>query len=151
MRHAEGRQRIQQLVVLYDDECPFCIRCMEWLRVQSAFIPFRFLPLHAEYTRRLYPELKGPIEYLQFIVVTDEGSVYYNTDARIMCLWALRRYRRYAMVLARPAFKPAVDKVFRLISENRMTIGNLLRLKKEFLAEDVCGTDACSRTREVPS
>ncbi len=124
-----ARHRIKQLVIMYDDQCPFCVRCMQWLRVQPVHVRLRFLPLHAEYTRRLYPELAGPIQYLQFIVVDDTGGVYYNTDARIMCLWALKKYRGYARTLSRPALRPLADKVFQLISENRMTISALLRLK----------------------
>jgi predicted DCC family thiol-disulfide oxidoreductase YuxK len=81
----------------------------------------------SEEARRLFPGLPSG----ELAVVSNDGRVWLGDNAFIMCLWALRKYRRWAKRLASPILRPVARQAFEAISRNRKSVSSLLRLKSE--------------------
>lgn len=131
---------MNQLTVLYDSSCGFCVSCRRWLAAQPAYVPLRFLPANSAVAARLFPELAGGDEPGELVVVSGEGNVYRGGSAWIMCLWALEDYREWAIRLSAPALLPFARQAFELLSRNRKALSRRLGLLPEpQLAETLRG------------
>lgn len=111
---------MRSLTVVYDSKCGLCIRVASWLAAQPKWIGMRFLPSAS--LSRVYPALASRQLCEELIVVSDEGGVYLGNRAWIMCLYALKRYRGWALRLSRPALLPMARQAFALLSSNRRRI-----------------------------
>ncbi|HYL35934.1 MAG TPA: DCC1-like thiol-disulfide oxidoreductase family protein [Bryobacteraceae bacterium] len=116
---------MRYLTVIYDPDCGLCTRIGTWLQAQPKFIPMRLVPANA--AGGLYPELAA-LGVEELTVVSDEGGVYFDDHAWLMCLYALKRYRALARRLARPALLPFARQAFKILSANRHRVSNLLGL-----------------------
>jgi hypothetical protein len=89
----------------------------------------------------------------QVIVVTDEGAVYRGTSAWIMCLWALKKYRAWSVLLATPPWRPRVARIIDGLGRRRLMISRLLMLEAQADAraqspgDPDCPDGACHVTR----
>ena len=131
------------LHVLYDAECPVCLRLREWLTQQAAIIPLHFLPHHAAETACRFPGVATHLTPRELTVVSDAGQVWTGLSAVVMCLFALEQHRELAERLALPNVLPlagtAVEllrrEVFELTGQLRRSspveLENLLRLNAE--------------------
>lgn len=123
---------MEKLYVLYDADCGLCSWARRWIIQQPAFVPLRFIPAGSETAARLFPGLGRPDEPKQeLVVVTDEGAVYRNENAWIMCLFALEEYREWAERLAHPLLRPLAREGFALLSRQRPRISRWLSLASE--------------------
>ena len=122
---------IDAITVFYDNQCVFCVRCMQWMKKQKSLIPVDFYPMHDQRTQHKYIHLKKHFARDQFVVEDSNGGVYVDTDARIMCLYALARYRDLSYKIAEPNARKMADKFFDIISKNRMIISRLFFLRHE--------------------
>ena len=113
---------MRSLTVVYDADCGLCTRVAGWLLAQPKWIGMHLVPSTS--LPRLYPALAACREEL--IVVSDEGGVYFGSRAWIMCLYALKRYRAWALRLSRPALLPMAREAFALLSSNRRRISQFL-------------------------
>lgn len=126
-------QAVKHLTVLYDPTCGFCVRCRQWLDKQPKLITMRFLPQGSSKQQSLYPDL----QYLtdaegrpeELIVIDDQGKVYRDDKAWVMCFYALRAYRPLSMRLARPGMAGLARRAYAAISSNRRAISALLGMK----------------------
>lgn len=118
-----------RLTVLYDYHCGLCQRARRWLEGQPKFLPLEFIPAGSDHARDRFPDLPHAVNELA--VVGDDGSIYQDDRAWIMCLWALQDYREWADRLATPKLLPLARAAFQLISENRIAISRLFRLHTE--------------------
>lgn len=112
------------LTVIYDAECGLCRRVRDWLIAQPKWIALHLVPSTS--AARLYPELKVHMDEL--LVLTDEGGIYMGEHAWIMCLYALRDYRSWAIRLSRPGLLPLARQAFTLLSNNRRKISTWMGL-----------------------
>ena len=109
------------LTVLYDPDCPLCVRCWKWFDAQPKLLPVDFVPQGTPDAGRRFPALRvGPGETVEeLIVVSRDGKVYRNDSAWIMCLYALRQYRALAFRLSRPALRPLARRAYHIVSSHR--------------------------------
>lgn len=106
------------LAVIYDDSCGFCVRCRWWLARQPAFVEFVFVPRSSPSLERMFPGLTlGP--KAELLAISDEGLVYRDDAAFIMCLYGLQGCREWALRLANPALMPLAAQFFRAVSKRR--------------------------------
>ena len=119
------------LTVLYDSSCGFCLSCRNWMEHQPAYVSLRFVAARSALAARLFPELTQEAGREELVVVTDTGDVYREASAWIMCLWALREYRTWALRLSAPALLPFARQAFELLSRNRKAISRRLGLLPE--------------------
>ncbi len=121
---------MNHLTILYDPGCPLCRRCCNWLSAQPTFFPLAFVAQGTAAAGERYPTLNvgpgRPVDDL--IVVADDGGVYRNTRAWVMCFYALRDYRPLAFRLAHPALLPLARRAYTAIAHNRMWLSRTLRL-----------------------
>jgi predicted DCC family thiol-disulfide oxidoreductase YuxK len=132
---------MKRLCVLYDEKCGLCYELKNWVARQPAFLELSFVPAGSPEAGRMFPGLVNPGRPEELIAISDEGGVYRDTHAYIMCLYALQEYREWAMRLSTPALMPLARQAFRFISRNRSRLSDWLgmdgearlatRLKKE--------------------
>jgi predicted DCC family thiol-disulfide oxidoreductase YuxK len=123
---------VERLYVLYDAQCGLCSWAKRWLMRQHALIDLKFIPAGSATAGRLFPALDRPGEFAdELVVVSDEGAVYRNGSAWIMCLFALEGYRDWANRLAHPLLRPLARQGFALLSKQRSRISRWLALASE--------------------
>ena len=61
-------------------------------------------------------------------MVSDEGHIYRDSSAWIMCLYALEDYREWSLRLASPALRPFARQAFAFVSKHRSSISQWLLL-----------------------
>ncbi len=123
---------MEKLYVLYDAQCGLCSWAKRWLMRQPALIHLSFIPAGSVLAGRLFPGLSqpgAPVEEL--VVVSEEGGVYREGSAWIMCLFALEEYRDWANRLAHPLLRPLARQGFALLSRQRSRISRWLSLASE--------------------
>ena len=134
---------MKRLYVLYDQECSLCLACGRWFMRQAAFIELNFIPLQSPEIARRFPGLKewdGLDLGEKLVVVSDEGAVYQEQFAWIMCLYALRDYREWSQRLAEPLLLPFARRVCELVSRNRLAISHFLKTPTEELRNTLAAT-----------
>lgn len=124
---------MNRLTVLYDPTCGFCVRCRDWLARQPAFVPLEFCPAGTPEATRRFPELAATKQTEELVVIDDEGGIYRDTRAWLMCLWALMEYRDWSERLASPALLPLARGAFAFVSSRRRTISELMGFEPEDL------------------
>ena len=117
---------MKKIYVFYDGECVLCRRVREWLARQPAYIELVFLPFQSEAARRLCPDLARFHPSDQLIALADDGAIYSGEKAWLICLYALRDYRRWARKLATPALRPLAQRLCFLISHHRLKLSQML-------------------------
>ena len=156
---------MHQLTVLYDAHCEFCQRCRAWMESQPQYLALRFIARDSEVARRLYPQLTVDIADDELLAISDDGRVYRDAKAWLMCLYTLRNYRSLAMRLSRPGMQGLARRAFALVSHHRRRLPRwLLPARDDRLAARLrevrdplrCATDpttmqALRRVREMSS
>jgi predicted DCC family thiol-disulfide oxidoreductase YuxK len=146
---------MDRLYVLYDAHCGLCSWAKRWLMRQRMLIDLRFIPAGSPAALRLFPGLDRagePPEEL--VVVSDQGAIYRNGSAWIMCLFALEAYRDRANRLANPLLLPLARQAFALLSKQRSRISHWLTLASEVeIAETLSQVNApvCASQSSTPA
>ena len=117
------------LIVFYDGGCGLCAACRAWLSAQPQWEPLRFVAYQSAEARQLCPRLEEFDPAREIVVMADGGQIYTGGAAWVMCLWALPAYREWAIRLAHPRLLPLAKKFCHLVSENRLRLSQLLRLR----------------------
>ncbi len=117
---------MQKLYVLYDGRCELCRRLKDWLLRQEQWLELKMVAAGSAEARQLLPGLERIAAAEDLAVVSDEGEVYLNNRAWIMCLYAMREYRGSACNMAHPLLLPLARQAFAAISKNRYTISRWL-------------------------
>jgi predicted DCC family thiol-disulfide oxidoreductase YuxK len=145
-----GEAPMEKLTVLYDASCGFCVSCRRWLEAQPTYFPVEFVPARSAAARRLFPELSAGESADELVAVDDQGAVYRDAHAWIVCLYALREYREWAQRLSSPALLPFARQAFELLSKNRRELSAKLKLLPEAqLAQELAQTPAPACERNV--
>src|SRR5437762_8559433 len=106
---------MKSLSIMYDRHCGLCSEVRDWLKVQPSYVPLRLLASDSDEARVCFPDLPAG----ELAVVSDSGEVWLGDHAFIMCLWALRDFRGWALRLASPLLRPMARQAFQLVSHNR--------------------------------
>ena len=88
---------MQMLYVLYDARCELCQRLKDWLLHHQSWLALKMLPAGSEQVRQMFPGLEQIASSDDLVVISDEGEVYLNDHAWIMCLYALDEYREWVI------------------------------------------------------
>lgn len=122
---------MRRLFVLYDDRCGLCTWARRWLSRQPAFLEFVFIPAGSEWAARVFPDLAGTGGRDELVVIADDGGVYRDARAWLMCLYALQDYRAWSLRLARPLLLPLARQAFALLSRRRKDLSRWFDLASE--------------------
>lgn len=119
---------MRRMYVLYDPGCGLCSRVRRWMEGQPMFLDIEFIPATSAKAARWFPTLATPGAPEELIVVGDDGSVYRDDSAWIMCLYGLVEFRAWSYRLSRPAVMPFAREAFGLLSHHRRRISRWLGL-----------------------
>lgn len=122
---------VTTLYVLYDARCGLCSRVRAWAIEQPAYVELDFLPAGADRARMLFPTLPHDAVTSELVVVTDEGEVYIDHDAWIVCLWALRDYREWSRRFSKGVLRPLARSAWHFLSENRLAFSRMFALRSD--------------------
>lgn len=117
---------MRKLYVLYDSRCELCGRLQRWLREQEAWLELETIPAGSAEVREMFPGLERIASANELVVVSDEGDVYLDNRAWIMCLFALVKYLEWARRLAHPLLMPLARQAYEALSRNRYLISRWL-------------------------
>ncbi len=136
---------MKKLTILYDGVCGFCGFCRDWLSRQPTYLELEFIPKQAlEIKKRFTGLMAGGRDEL--VVVDDEGGVYRGDAAFLMCLYALKEYRDYAITLSDPMLKPLAQRFFKMLSVHRKGLSWILGLNTDRKLADRILADKIRRT-----
>src|SRR5262249_51191150 len=121
-RRAGRLLAMRRLYVLYDSGCGLCTWARRWLSQQQAFLELVFIPAGSEWAARGFPEVARPGQVDELVVVADDGGVYRDARAWIICLYALVEYREWSIRLAQPLLLPLARQAFALLSKRRRDV-----------------------------
>jgi predicted DCC family thiol-disulfide oxidoreductase YuxK len=128
---------MQCLYVLYDERCGLCRWASRWAMNQPQLVDLVFIEAGSAEASRRFPTLtkRGQVEEL--IAVSDEGAVYRDSSAWIMCLYALEDYREWSLRLGSPVLRPLARQAFAIVSAQRGWISRWLSLSDAEVAIDL--------------
>ena len=89
------------------------------------YLELVFVPASSDEARSRYPQLDHALTLTDLTVISDRGAVYGGPKAWLMCLWALRDYREWALRLSSPELLPTAKRVISMISQNRYQLEGL--------------------------
>jgi predicted DCC family thiol-disulfide oxidoreductase YuxK len=150
---------MKTLTIFYDPHCGLCARFRVWLEQQPARVRVEFLAYDSAEAARRFPGLPALGADREVVVLADDGRWWQGAAAWITCLWATHAYQEWAFRLAAPGLLPFVRKTVHLLSENRLSLSRLLRLRGDAvlaqslgaLPEAVCDKGTCALPRHNPS
>lgn len=116
---------MHKLTVLYDARCEFCHAIRGWLTNQPKYVDLSFIAAGSETARDKFPELNHEATLSELTVVSDQGWVYKDAKAWLICLWALREYREWSLELATPEMMPLARRFIAWVSRNRFRYANI--------------------------
>ena len=127
---AEGRvaaaiRSPARLLVLYDEECPLCTRCRNWLETQPTYVELRFAGAGSPESRKRFGD-RLPWLGAELVVVSDRGEAWVGPAAFLICLWSTRNYREWSYRLSGPLLAPLAEQFFAAVSHRRRAIGRAL-------------------------
>ena len=99
------------LTVLYDADCSICRTARRFLDSRPQLVPLEFVAAGSDEARRRYPTLDHAQTLKEITVIGDDGAVYVDDSAWLMCLWALDGYRGLAARLSQPHLRPLARRV----------------------------------------
>jgi hypothetical protein len=120
---------------------------------QPALVELRFIPAGSAVVERLFPGLdRAGDAPEELVVISDQGGVYRDGSAWIMCLFALEAYRDWANRLAHPLLRPFARQAFVLLSKQRSRISRWLSLASEVeIAETLSQVNAPVCVPQAPA
>lgn len=143
---------MKRLYLLYDGRCELCCRLKQWVQEQERWLDFTLLPAGSEEAQRLFPGLDQVASAEDLVVISNDGEVYLNNSAWIMCLYGLVEYRDWAWRLAHPLLLPLARQAFEMLSRNRHAISRWLSSgNPETIAGELrrVSLQACSPAQET--
>jgi predicted DCC family thiol-disulfide oxidoreductase YuxK len=118
---------VTSITIVYDAGCGLCTGLKDWIGQQTALVRLDFIAAGSSEARDAYPQLPAG----ELAVVAGTGEVWLGNGAWIVCLWALRDYRDFAVRLTSPLLMLLAREAFSLVSRNRAAISTMLRLRNE--------------------
>jgi predicted DCC family thiol-disulfide oxidoreductase YuxK len=98
---------------------------------QPARVSIQFLPYDSPEALAMFPLMREVGADKDIVVMADDGRWWQGGSAWLTCLWATRDYHEWSFRLAKPALQPLVRKAVHLLSENRLRLSTLLRLRSD--------------------
>jgi predicted DCC family thiol-disulfide oxidoreductase YuxK len=115
-------QQPGRLLVLYDADCPLCVRCRQFLEAEATHLPLDFMGSASPEAIDAFGE-DLPWLGKELVVVSDRGEAWIGPAAFLVALWATVHYREWSYRLSSKALAPLAVRFFNSLSSNRVAIG----------------------------
>ena len=116
---------MRHLTVLYDATCALCRNARVWLEREPTYVPLHFIAAGSPLAAQRFPALRIESTLRDITVVDESGHVYRGPKAWVICLWATRRYRAWALTLVRPEMWPLAKRLIAWVSRHRSRLGTI--------------------------
>lgn len=116
MPPAQARPRC---IVVYDGECPFCQKQMDWVRARDRQERFEFVPSQAPDLVQRFPVLEGEDLDSGLRLLPPDGLVYSSADAVYEIARRLPRWRWLAWLYRVPGLRALARSLYRWIAAHR--------------------------------
>lgn len=130
---------MKTLTIFYDPRCGMCAKFRVWLEAQPKRVNVEFLAYDTPEAKRRFPGLLEIGADRDVVVLADDGRWWQGSAAWLTCLWTTARFRDWSFRLADPLFQPFVKKAVHLLSENRLTLSRLVKLRTDAGLADALG------------
>lgn len=135
----------KRLRVFFDEDCPLCLRVADSFSKEECYVPMEMLPMRASITKEEFRHLAPYIESGRFVAQDDGGAIYFDTKARLMMLYATKRFRSLSFECSAPGVSGLVDFIFENISKRRGSIaGAFDKSETESLRNAFCKKTGCA-------
>lgn len=122
---------MKTLTIFYDPRCGLCAKFRVWLETQPTRVGVEFLAYDSAEAATRFPGLAEMGADRDVVVLADDGRWWQGSAAWLTCLWTTVRYYDWSFRLADPVLQPLVKKAVHLLSENRLTLSSLMKLKTD--------------------
>ena len=127
------------LTIFYDPRCGLCAKFRAWLEAQPKRVGVEFVAYDSAEATARFPGLGEMGADREVVVMADDGRWWQGGAAWLTCLWTTARYYEWSFRLAAPVFQPLVKKAVHLLSESRLNLSSLMKLKTDAeLADTLC-------------
>lgn len=149
---------MKTLTIFYDPHCGLCTKFRQWLEGEPRRVRTEFLAYDSAEAEERFPGLSALGADREVVVLADDGRWWQGAGAWLTCLWATRSYQDWAFRLATPALQPLVKKAVHLLSNNRLTLSRLMKLRADAdladaihsMAEAACDSGTCGLPPSKP-
>jgi predicted DCC family thiol-disulfide oxidoreductase YuxK len=117
---------VTRVWIAYDAACGLCTAVRDWISRQAPLVRLKFVASGSAEARKWFPQLPAGE-----LAVADTGEVWLGNRAWIVCLWALRDYRSWAMRLSSPGLQRLAREAFSVLSNNRSALSAMLGLRSD--------------------
>ncbi|HWQ32643.1 MAG TPA: DCC1-like thiol-disulfide oxidoreductase family protein [Blastocatellia bacterium] len=114
---------MRTLTVLFDANCNLCCRIRNWLQAQTKYVDLDFVAAGSAEAAARYPLLDHAATLKELTVVSDTGEYWRGAKAWLICLWALRDYRGWAIRFSSPELMPLARRFVVRVSSLRFRFG----------------------------
>ena len=119
------------LTIFYDRRCGLCAKFRAWLEAQPKRVRVEFLDYDSVAANERFPGLAEMGADREVVVLADDGRWWQGSAAWLTCLWTTIQYYDWSFRLAAPVFQPFVRKAVYLLSENRLSLSRLIKLRND--------------------
>ncbi len=113
--------------LIYDGNCTFCLRSMDWIRKMALPNCLEFLPCQSESRKTRFPTMSENqcMEAMQLVL--PDGRILSGAEAIPELLKRLRGWHLCSHLFSIPGIQWLAPYVYRWVAKNRYSISCLLR------------------------
>ena len=105
--------------IVYDGECNFCKRCIEWLKKHDIASHFDYLPCQSTMKKERFPQIKEENCLKAMYIVFQDGRFYSGGDAIPRIMSFLPRWKQFVFLFKIPATLILARLGYQIIARNR--------------------------------
>jgi predicted DCC family thiol-disulfide oxidoreductase YuxK len=113
-------------VLIFDGECPVCVKAVEWIRARSFPDAFEFLSCHSDTLASRFPSIDKTACLQAMHLVLPDGTVRAGERAAPEILRRLRNYRWCASLFGLPGIGLLSGAFYRWFAKRRHLASRLL-------------------------
>lgn len=118
---------VESICVVYDQACGLCTGVKAWIKRQVPLVRVEFTASGSADAQRRFPGLPAG----ELAVISGTGDVWLGNSAWIVCLWALRDYRSWALRLCSPLLLTMAREAFAVISQHHGELSGMLGMRSD--------------------
>jgi predicted DCC family thiol-disulfide oxidoreductase YuxK len=118
-------------VLLYDGQCPICLRARDWLAARIPAATLRMIPCQGTERAALAPQVAEADCLAAMHLVLPEGRVLAGEQAFPALLRMMPGYGPLAVLLGLPGPRHLAPHAYRWVARNRFLLSGLFRRKAD--------------------
>lgn len=121
---------MKPLTLIYDGECGFCGKWINWLRKEDVLQSIDFLSYQSEECKKRFPQINAQACFDGGKLIAAKGEIYSGADAVPIIFKEIPRWRWITYLTCIPGVMVIVRLVYRRIAKNRISLSCALGMHK---------------------